>query len=178
MKHTAVVAGIASLILGAQIGVVEAGWGDGPGCGLGKIVFEGESKSILMQNFGFTSNVPSQPFAITSGTSGCTNNGMIVKDKRVIMFVSGNVDNVSQEMAKGQGEYLASLAALMGVPPERQAEFFALAQEIYLDMLQEQGKNNEKVEVEVAPQAVLIALRKGMLTRSIPSNASVNHERM
>jgi hypothetical protein len=32
-------------------------------------------------------------------------------------------------MAAGGGEYLASLAALLEVPPERQTEFFAFAQQ-------------------------------------------------
>ena len=34
-------------------------------------------------------------------------------------------------MAQGQGEHLASLAGLLGVPEETQPEFFAQAQEKY-----------------------------------------------
>lgn len=40
MKTPAIAMGIASLVLGVQMGVAEAGWGDGPGCGLGKMLFE------------------------------------------------------------------------------------------------------------------------------------------
>lgn len=92
-----------------------------------------------------------------------------------MVFVSANVGNVSQEMARGRGEYLASLATLMGVPKDRQPEFFVLAQEMYLNMLQEQGRTAQAAEAEPEPQAVLMALQEGMRTHSIPSKASVNH---
>ena len=39
-------------------------------------------------------------------------------------------------MAQGQGEHLASLATLMGVPAERQSEFFAMTQERYTSLVQ------------------------------------------
>jgi hypothetical protein len=45
------------------------------------------------------------------------------------MFAAINFENLSQEMAQGQGEHLASLATLMGVPAEHQAEFFAVTQD-------------------------------------------------
>lgn len=171
MMKIAMMTVFATVCMGAQIGM--AGWGDGPGCGLGLMVFKTQPKSILMQHFGSTLNVPTQPFAITSGTSGCTNNGMIVKREVLTVFVSQNADHVSQDMAKGRGEYLTSLATLMGVPPDRQTEFFSLAQELFWDMMQRQGASDVAVE-EDAPRAVLIALQKAMVERpgqeKIPMN--------
>jgi hypothetical protein len=164
----------ATLLMGAQIGVGEAAWGDGPGCGLGEMVFKSQPKSILLQNFGSTLNVPTQPFAITSGTSGCTNNGMIVKHEAVKVFVTQNVGHVSQDMARGQGEHLTSLATLMGIPPDRQAEFFALAQELFWETMQRQGTSDEAIE-EDAPRAVLIALQERMRIQSIPSKTPSNY---
>jgi Protein of unknown function (DUF3015) len=175
MRNISMVAACTMVLIGGQIEAGAAGWGDGPGCGLGKMIFDNQPKSILMQHFGSTSNVPSQPFAISSGTSGCTNNGMIVQREVLTVFVSQNVDHVSQDMARGRGEYLSSLATLMGVPPERQAEFFALAQETFLNMMQEQGKIVEAAEVEIAPRAVLIALQEGMRIHSIPDKTPSNH---
>jgi hypothetical protein len=40
-------------------------------------------------------------------------------------------ESLAQDMAQGQGEHLASLATLLGVPEEAQPEFFALVQEKY-----------------------------------------------
>lgn len=93
-----------------------AAWGDGPGCGLGKMLFEREPKSILMQHLGSTSNVPSQPFGISSGTSGCTNNGKIVKEEQATVFASLNFENLSQEMAQGRGA-LGLVGDIDGRPP-------------------------------------------------------------
>jgi hypothetical protein len=52
------------------------------------------------------------------------------------MFASLNFDALSAEMAQGQGEHLASLATLMGVPAERHAAFFAMTQERYTSLVQ------------------------------------------
>ena len=72
----------------------------------------------------------SQTFGISSGTSGCTNDGVIMKNKHLNM-ASRTFDSLAQEMAQGRGEHLAFLAALLGVPEEAQPEFFALVQKKY-----------------------------------------------
>jgi hypothetical protein len=149
----------------AQTGTGLAAWGDGPGCGLGKMLFDKEPKSVLLQHFGSTSNVPSQPFALSSGTSGCTNNGMIVKEEQTTLFASLNFDNLSQDMAKGHGEHLASLATLMGVPSDRQAEFFSLAQDNYLTLIQ---------AGDASPRAMLTALQRTMEGHPVLAKASAS----
>jgi DUF3015 family protein len=161
-----VVAHLAVAFVLAQAGVGLAAWGDGPGCGAGKMLFDSEPKSILMQHFGSTSNVPTQPFGISTGTSGCTNNGMIVKGEQANVFASLNFDNLSQEIAQGQGEHLTSLAVLLGVPAEHQAEFFSMAQENYKALIQT-GEN--------APSAMLMALQNVM--KSHPVLAKLNTDR-
>jgi hypothetical protein len=47
------------------------------------------------------------------------------------MFAELNSDALAQEMAQGQGEHLASLATLLGVPREQHPAFFAMTQERY-----------------------------------------------
>ena len=47
------------------------------------------------------------------------------------VFAAVNFDNLSQEMAQGRGEHLASLATLMGVPANHESEFFAMTQKQY-----------------------------------------------
>ena len=72
----------------------------------------------------------SQTFGISSGTSGCTNDGVIMKNKHINM-ASRSFESLAGDMAQGRGEHLASLATLLGVPEEAQPEFFALVQEKY-----------------------------------------------
>ncbi len=69
------------------------------------------------------------------------------------MFASLNFENLSQEMAQGRGEHLVSLATLMGVPPDRQSEFFSLAQDHYLTMMQ---------AGDTSPKVMLTALQAAM----------------
>ena len=129
-------------------------WGDGPGCGLGQGVFASQPKTVMHQVLGATTNgTGMQTFGISSGTSNCTNNGQIVKNEQVNVFASINFENLSQEMAQGQGEHLASLATLIGIPAVDQPAFFSLTQERYVALLQ---------GGEQAPMAMLKALQVAM----------------
>ena len=107
----------------------------GPGCGLGKLAwgdFKGP-KQIAPQVMMATTNgtFGSQTFGISFGTSGCTNNGIIMRTELVHACAGATFENLQQEMAQGQGEHLTSLATLLGVPPAYHREFFILAQENY-----------------------------------------------
>lgn len=110
----------------------QAGYGNGPGCGFGAMIFQG-NKKIVHQVLASTTNTSfgSQTFGISTGTLGCTNDGIVKNDKKVDAFASNNLESLSQEMAQGRGEHLASLASLMGVPADHQAAFFTLTQEKY-----------------------------------------------
>ena len=130
-----------------------SGYGDGPGCGLGAQIFH--EKNVLHQVFAVTTNATgSQTFAITTGTLGCTNNGKFVSIEHATMFANLNFDNLSQEMAQGGGEHLASLATLMGVPVEQQPEFFALTQEKYPALMQA-GKESPAAMIKTLDDAMV-----------------------
>lgn len=104
----------------------------GPGCGVGTMIFKGQ-KGIIPQVLAATTNgtLGNQTFGISSGTLGCTQDGVVKNDQKVNVFASANMDNLSEEMAQGRGEHLASLASLLGVPAAEQTAFFALTQEKY-----------------------------------------------
>jgi hypothetical protein len=129
-----------AVLFGLQAGLAMAANPDtGPGCGLGKLAwgdYKGQ-KEIAPQVLMATTNgtFGSQTFGISTGTSGCTNDGKILGEHKTTMFASLNFDALSAEMAQGQGEHLASLASLMGVPAEHQAAFFAMTQERYTSLV-------------------------------------------
>jgi len=103
----------------------------GPGCGLGRQLWEDwkGKKQIAPQLFMASTNVTgSYTFAITSGTSGCSNDGTIWDSQKAGLFIEINYANVMDDMARGGGEHLASLAALLGVTQEEEATFFSLVQ--------------------------------------------------
>lgn len=130
--------GLALTILIATPALADIGSDSGPGCGLGKLAWGNASGKhhIAQQVLASTTNgtFGSQTFGISFGTSGCTNDGVIAGNVKVGAFADANLDHLRQDMAQGNGEYLASLAALIGVPAERQDEFFALTQTHYASL--------------------------------------------
>jgi len=114
-----------AVLFGMQAGfaMAAANPDTGPGCGLGKLAWGdyAHQKNIAPQVLMATTNgtFGSQTFGISTGTSGCTNDGKVMSEHKTTMFAQLNFENLSQEMAQGQGEHLASLATLMG-PPFRQ----------------------------------------------------------
>ncbi len=89
-------------------------------------------KHILQQASIATTNLTGfQTFAISSGTSGCTNDGVIAQQETILVFVGANFDDLLQQMAQGSGEHLVALATLAGIPPHLHPHLFLLLQERY-----------------------------------------------
>lgn len=159
---------IAVLFVGTQVGLVLAANPDtGPGCGLGKLAwgdYKGQ-KEIAPQVLMATTNgtFGSTTFGISSGTSGCTNDGKVMGESKTIMFAEMNFENLSQEMAQGHGEHLASLATLMGVPAEQHETFFAMTQERYTSLVK---------AGEASPVAMVKALNEAVAGHPVLAQAS------
>ncbi len=163
MMRRLIVVQVAIAFVCFQAGMVFAANPDtGPGCGLGKLAWSDykNQKNIAPQVMMATTNgtFGSNTFGISTGTSGCTNDGTIMASEKVNIFATINFENLSQDMAQGRGEHLTSLATLLGVPPEHQAEFFALTQDKYT-MLIRLG--------ETTPVAMLTALHDAMAAHPV-----------
>jgi hypothetical protein len=102
---------IGFVALQAGVAVATPNPDTGPGCGLGKIFWEGwkGQKQIAPQMFMATTNVTgSYSFAIASGTSGCSNDGRVWDSERASLFIGINYTSLIEDMARGGGEHLAS----------------------------------------------------------------------
>lgn len=112
----------------------------GAGCGLGKMIFEGK-KGILFQSLAWTTNgtLGNQTFGITSGTSGCDADAVILREKEQEVFVAANFDRLSQDMAQGRGETVDAMASLMGCDAVAHADFARMGQERYGAIFSGQG---------------------------------------
>lgn len=75
----------------------------------------------------------------TTGKSWVTPDGLVSENHKVTVFTTENFENLTHDMARGEGEYLASLSTLLGVGPAREAEFFAFAQERYPVLVPTEG---------------------------------------
>lgn len=141
MLKKLILASLAVAFVGMQAGLaLAAGTPDtGPGCGLGKLAFQNypHAKTKGIQVSMALLNVTGyNTFAISSGTSGCTDDGRWWAENKTTMFAELNSDALAQEMAQGGGEHLASLATLLGVPQEQHSAFFAMTQERYTALTQ------------------------------------------
>jgi hypothetical protein len=99
------------------------------GCGVGTILFEGQ-KGPVPQILAATTNgsFGNQTFGITTGTLGCEKDGVVRSPTKVRMLMVSSLDSLATDVARGQGETLESLAALMAVEPEDRTRFFASLQ--------------------------------------------------
>lgn len=159
-----VLAGLGQVEIASALGNPD----NGPGCGLGKLAWSdyGSQKQIAPQVFMATTNgtFGSQTFGISSGTSGCTNDGVIMKNKHVNL-AGGAFESLKQEMAQGRGEHLASLATLLGVPGEDQPVFFSLVQEKYASLVQSE---------ETTPILMLRAIQAAMTEHPVLAKVALS----
>jgi len=91
-----------------------AGYG-AAGCGLGSLIFT-ENNEWWAQSLAMTTNgvFGNQSFAITFGTSNCDSNAMIQVMDKTKVFIEANLNEVSNDIARGNGETVQTLAGILG----------------------------------------------------------------
>jgi hypothetical protein len=99
-------------------------------CGWGSKLMAGQS-GVVPQVAAVTTNgtFGNQTFGITTGTSGCTQDGTVSSNWRTSLFIDGNKENLARDMSIGNGESLDSLAHLIGVESQDRAAFNRVAKE-------------------------------------------------
>lgn len=99
-------------------------------CGWGSKVWAGQ-RGLVPQIGATSTNGTSgnQTFAITSGTSGCTQDGAVTSNWKTAMYIDGNKSKLAQDMSKGSGESLESLAQLIGVKDADKVAFYRATKE-------------------------------------------------
>lgn len=86
------------------------------GCGLGYVLLGNKDNEKVNQILAGTTNATSgnQTFGISSGTSGCTEDGAVKMVKEAEVFAEVNLDTLRKEMASGEGEFVRAFASLLG----------------------------------------------------------------
>lgn len=100
------------------------------GCGVGSLIFKGQS-GVAPQILAVTTNgsFGNQTFGITTGTLGCSQDGVVHSNMKTAMFIDGNKDQLARDMSAGSGETLAALSHLLGVETQDQAAFNRLTKD-------------------------------------------------
>ncbi len=84
-------------------------------------------KATVKETTDTTSNVT----GTTSGRTWFSEDGLLHPEHKFTAFAALNQTNLEQDLARGEGEYVTSLATLLGVPIDQQAVFHAKAQESF-----------------------------------------------
>ena len=89
-----------------------------------------------MQILGATTNgtFGSQTFGISSGTSGCTQDGAVKLVKAAEVYAEVNLDSLRREMAMGKGEYVETFASLLGATEANRPALLQLFQTEYASL--------------------------------------------
>jgi hypothetical protein len=143
LKKLAVVAVLAAFPIGAM--AAGASSDASGGCGVGSKLFEGQ-KGVAPQVLAMTTNGwLGQTFAVSSGTSGCSQDGVVKSNWKTAMFIDGNKDKLARDMSTGSGEALESLAKLIGVKNQDKAAFFRVTKENFARIFASDNPTTEQV---------------------------------
>ena len=109
---------IALGVMAAMLPTLAMARGNHPmaGCGLGYLLLSNQDNGKVTQVLGSTTNgtFGTQTFGISSGTSGCTEDGAVKVARATAVFADVNLASLRQEMSAGQGEYVTTFASLLG----------------------------------------------------------------
>ncbi len=112
----------AGLILLSASSVANAGAAGGDNCGWGNALFEGQSgkaSHIFAGIFNFTSY--NNLFGMSSGTNGCDSSGTLSYSGK--SMVSSIMNEFSEDVARGDGDAMDTVALIYGVEKQDRATF-------------------------------------------------------
>lgn len=94
------------------------------GCGLGSVIISKNSKGLQLLAMTTNSFLFTQPLGITSGTSGCSSSGLVMKDREIQYYVEVNQSEITRQMSMGRGDKIETLASLYGCQSETSKQTF------------------------------------------------------
>lgn len=146
------------VLASVPVAAMAAGENNVGNCGWGSKVFEGQ-RGVAPQVLAVTTNgtFGNQTFGITSGTSGCTQDGAVNSNWKTALFIDGNKQQLARDMAVGSGETLDSLAHLIGLEAQDRALFNRVAKDNMARIFPSD---------EVDTQQVVVALRDVMTSEA------------
>ncbi|MGF1644387.1 MAG: DUF3015 family protein [Thiotrichales bacterium] len=106
----------------------------GSGCGLGAQVMKGENSRGANIAAAILNNlvIPNTFFMTTGdGLMGCDPTKAVQREEAKQIFVASNIDKLSTDAAKGQGDHLIALGYLLGVDDRDMPSFQRLTQSHY-----------------------------------------------
>ncbi|HJT21393.1 MAG TPA: DUF3015 family protein [Nitrospira sp.] len=88
-------------------------------------------------------------FSSTSPDSMFTRDGMVEQTQKINLFAGVNYENLRQEAASGQGQYVTSLAILYGVPAAQREDFGRLLQQRHAELFAADLDNDNRAHLKM-----------------------------
>ena len=120
----------------------------GPNCGWGNMLFEGQ-RGTPAHFLASTTNGTSgnATFGMTSGTNGCSTRASLTYGGKSWFAMNGMMNELSEDMAMGQGEALTTYAVVLGVAPEDRGYFASVTHQHFNQIF-----SSADVTAETRPQ--------------------------
>lgn len=134
-------------------------------CGFGSKLFEGQ-RGIAPQVLAVTTNGTFfNTVGITSGTSGCTQDGVVRSNWKTVAYIDSNMTKIAKDMSRGEGESLDSLASVIGVKKSDNFTFKVAMKENF---------NSIFSSSNVDSQAVYLSIKNILAKNSVLKTYAVN----
>ena len=137
-----IITGIA-LLTASQIAIAGAAGGN-QGCGWGNALFKGGNGTANHVLAGITNSISgNNTFGMTTGTNGCGTSGTLGYGGA--SAVSAIMDEFSEDVARGEGDALSTVAVLYGVEPSDRETFANVMHENFAIIFPSEDVTTDKV---------------------------------
>ena len=140
---------IAGLVLISASSVANAGaaGGDG-GCGWGNALFKGSTGTATHVVAGITNAISgNNTFGMTTGTNGCTTTGKLGYGGQSV--VSSSMDEFSEDVARGEGDALDTVAVVYGVDVQDRDTFAKVMHENFTTLFPSEDVTAEEMMASI-----------------------------
>jgi len=115
------------------------------GCGVGTNLMEGKEGLVAHLLASCTNGYTLQSVSITFNSFGCDSTGTVTTDAQLRKFAAANIDQLSRDAARGEGESLSALAHLLQVPAEQHDTFGLFARAHFVELFPHQDVSSNEL---------------------------------
>ena len=119
------------------------------GCGVGTMIWEGNSGVVYKLMASFTNSFAFQSISVTFGLINCDGKGTVTAsvNPEAQHFAAANLDRIARDSAVGHGESLDALASLYELHSADRSEFAVFAQDHFAELFSsDHVTSNEVIE--------------------------------
>jgi len=115
------------------------------GCGIGTRLMQGKTGLFPHLLASCTNGYTLQSVSLTFNAFGCDSTGAVTADAELRKFAAANIDQLSRDAARGEGETLSALAYLLQLPAEQHDAFGLFVRDHFVELFPNQDVSSNEV---------------------------------